>query len=641
MPLLLPKQLRLTCALPSPPPPGLPAGGGPYVNETGTRIYLPAPASAIRALLARGFLLAGLLLVLSAATAFASHYKGGQITYEDKGSGAYLVTYKSYWRSNAVGAISPSYSGAHTKNTSLATIGYTVLPDGATTEVVQQQTVTWSEPGLYTISWTSCCRVRGGSNFPEGSVGLFAAIRYEPGQTSSSPQFYDTPLFNFGFGAPVSFSFNTIDPEGHEQEYALSVPYDTKENLYNSMLASGFRVSDRGVISWQNPGKGIWLVNVKLSEKIDGVLTGAYVFRDFMLFVNESQNTAPVLEPVAARSVREENQLLFMVRATDAEGHAVKLQAAGRPLELGASFEQTSFGSTVSGLFAWTPPAGSKGPYTMQFTATDNASGFPLSSQINVQIDVTGCTPRLLTLGSLGEVCVNATAFALENPFEGGIISGPGVQGNLFSPALAGPGTHQITSTSTEGDCLHVSTQSVTVLPAPTAEVSASHPTIYIGSGRPAAVLLEAKVSGSEGATYRWSNGAAGLSQKVWPTQTTTYTVTATDGRGCSTVAQVTVQVQPVTAQVARQQEARFAVYPNPTQGRQATLEFVLEAKAAYSVELYNLQGMRVALLETGVGEAGELYKVPLDASRLPTGLYLTRLAYGDQIKVLKMVNGF
>ncbi len=98
---------------------------------------------------------------------------------------------------------------------------------------------------------------------------------------------------------------------------------------------------------------------------------------------------------------------------------------------------------------------------------------------------------------------------------------------------------------------------------------------------------------------------------------------------------------QPVVQRQDRQQAARFMVYPNPTQGRQATLEFVLEEKAAYSIEVYNLQGTRVARLEAGVAEAGERYKVPLDGSRLPTGMYLTRLAYGNHVKVLKMVNGF
>jgi hypothetical protein len=635
--------------------------------------------------LMRVLLLVGGFLAASSSAVLASHYKGGQITYEDKGNGTYLVTFKSYWRSNAVGSVNPTYADEHTKDSNLFTISYTVLPDGTTTEVVQQQTVTWAKPGLHTISWTSCCRLRGGSNFPEGSIGLFAAVNYDPAAPSSSPQFYDLPLFNFTAGVPLSFSFNSADPDEHSQEYALSTPYGTQDNLYDRMIATGFSISDKGAISWTNPQKGIWLVNVKLSEKINGQLTGAFMFRDFMLYVNESPNTAPVFESVTAKMISEENQLLFEVRATDAEGQAVKLQAAGVPLSKGASFEQTTFGSASAGVFSWTPPVGARGVYTVQFIATDNAS-FPLSSQINVQIEVTVCTPQQLVLASIGEVCANSPAFALESPFAGGTFSGPGMTGNVFSPALAGVGTHVVTCTYTEGSCTHQSTQEIVVVPAKVADAGPDHK-IYTGYGRTAYALLEGKATGNGPLTFKWSTGATEPTLKVWPTVTTTYTLSVTDATGCSATDEVTVFVeniscgnnndkvlvchngkticiapQAVAAHLAigaylgpcdsrpskpgnatpsakEMKIAHFSVYPNPFQGQKATVEFVLEEKSAYAVDVYNLQGVRVARLEEGVAEAGQVHKVAVDVSSLTSGLYLTKLSAGNQVKYLKVVN--
>src|SRR5688572_12204678 len=171
------------------------------------------------------FVVALLFAVFMSASAYASHYKGGQITYENLGGGTYKVTVKSYWRSQLPGSVVPSYSGSPTLNTNLSTVSLTPLPDGVTVEKVEQQTVTWPTPGLFTISWTSCCRVNGGANFGQTDMGLFAAVNYDPQNPSSSPQFYDLPVFNYAANVPLSFGFNNTDPENHDQQYTLNTPY--------------------------------------------------------------------------------------------------------------------------------------------------------------------------------------------------------------------------------------------------------------------------------------------------------------------------------------------------------------------------------------------------------------------------------
>src|SRR6478672_4805185 len=52
-----------------------------------------------------------LVALLISVASYASHYKGGQITYENLGGGTYKVTVKSYWRSTLPGSVAPSYSG--------------------------------------------------------------------------------------------------------------------------------------------------------------------------------------------------------------------------------------------------------------------------------------------------------------------------------------------------------------------------------------------------------------------------------------------------------------------------------------------------------------------------------------------------
>src|SRR5690606_15987842 len=84
-----------------------------------------------------------LMALFFSLSAYASHYKGGQITYENLGSGTYKITVKSYWRTQLPGTVVPSYTGSPTLNTSLSTVSLTPLPDGVTVEKVEQQTVTW------------------------------------------------------------------------------------------------------------------------------------------------------------------------------------------------------------------------------------------------------------------------------------------------------------------------------------------------------------------------------------------------------------------------------------------------------------------------------------------------------------------
>lgn len=331
--------------------------------------------------------LATLLALFLSVTAYASHYKGGQITYQHLGSGTYKITVKSYWRSQLPGSVIPTYSGSPQLNTSLTAVSLTPLPDGVTVEKVEEQIVTWSQPGFYTISWTSCCRVSNGANFGQTDMGLFAAVNYDPANPSSSPQFYDLPVFNYAANVPLSFGFNNSDPENHQQVYSLDVPYGLTTNPYTAMVATGFSVSGNGIVNWTNPQPGIWLVNVKLEEKINGVLTGAYVYRDFMLNILPTTNHAPVMAPVAGHTVLEGTPLQFTVNATEPDGNYAVLRASGLPMSMGATFVQNTTGSNPTGTFSWTPPAGSAGTYSLQFVATDNVNP-PLSTQITVPVTV-------------------------------------------------------------------------------------------------------------------------------------------------------------------------------------------------------------------------------------------------------------
>ena len=136
---------------------------------------------------------------------------------------------------------------------------------------------------------------------------------------------------------------------------------------------------------------------------------------------------------------------------------------------------------------------------------------------------------------TLSNVCISASAFALQASPAGGTFSGNGVSQGLFNPALAGVGTHILTYSVTDSlGCSNTATRSITVLALPTGGAGADQ-TICLGSS--------ASLTASGGTSYLWSTGATTASINVSPIVTTSYTVQITNAAGCSIVDTVVVNI--------------------------------------------------------------------------------------------------
>ncbi|MBP6256392.1 hypothetical protein KA405_01365 [Patescibacteria group bacterium] len=111
------------------------------------------------------------------------------------------------------------------------------------------------------------------------------------------------------------------------------------------------------------------------------------------------------------------------------------------------------------------------------------------------------------------------------------------------SITVSQPGMYQVTIT--DSDTLQYC-QSVhqVLFTAPGAQVvmGIQSPEICLGKS----ALLKTWVTGNSHFTYLWSNGFTGSEQTVSPSQTTVYSVTVTDGDGCTSVANGLVKVNPL-----------------------------------------------------------------------------------------------
>jgi hypothetical protein len=122
----------------------------------------------------------------------------------------------------------------------------------------------------------------------------------------------------------------------------------------------------------------------------------------------------------------------------------------------------------------------------------------------------------------------------------GGTFSGPGVSGNMFDPAAAGPGTHTISYvvSAQQGAAIAPAADSSTLTVTVTSfSLTASSTDATCTGGNGSATVSPS--GGSAPYTYLWSNGATSATANNLTAGT--YSVTVTDNTGCPSDATVTV----------------------------------------------------------------------------------------------------
>jgi PKD repeat protein len=126
------------------------------------------------------------------------------------------------------------------------------------------------------------------------------------------------------------------------------------------------------------------------------------------------------------------------------------------------------------------------------------------------EVTVTVTDNLTLTFSVPASVCSDADPFLLTSSPEGAVFSGPGVNGQTFSPQVAGVGTHTITATYSNGTCSATATQTITVNPAPVASFN------YSANGS-TVVFSNASVNAT---SYSWDFGDGQTTTATNPSHT-------------------------------------------------------------------------------------------------------------------------
>ncbi|MCX6269720.1 MAG: cohesin domain-containing protein [Bacteroidetes bacterium] len=189
----------------------------------------------------------------------------------------------------------------------------------------------------------------------------------------------------------------------------------------------------------------------------------------------------------------------------------------------GIGINNNTFDPAISGV----------GTFEIAYTYTDGNG----CSNFATQTILVSPLPEV-TFEPVAALCVDAAPVVLVGSPDGGEFSGTGVVGNMFEPALAGPGTWVITYTYTDGNgCSNFATQTVTVNPLPEVYFEPLAPACAFSTP----VTLSAYPAGG---TF---SGDYVTGNVFLPSDPGTYTLTYsyTDGNGCTNTSSQNITVNP------------------------------------------------------------------------------------------------
>ena len=284
-----------------------------------------------------------------------------------------------------------------------------------------------------------------------------------------------------------------------------------------------------------------------------------------------------------------------------------------------------------------TVPVLCNGKWTIDYTAggndplaTDMCFFLVPSGYVPPPCSGCGTLPQEIYTNAIADLCVqryvlpNVTAVASDASICSGdstqLTASGGTQylwntgetSATISVAPTATTTYSVTITDGQGGGA-IATVQVSVLLKPNFGLSATPDSIETGG---TAVLA---VTGAGSTTFLWSTGEIMKTIQVSPMTTTTYTVTATSGNGCTAVDSITVFVNPITSFHVASDATAIKVYPIPVH-ETLYVEVDLPDSRPVFISLCNAMGSDV--IYQLVQPTQSKLTSQVDITGFPTGIY-------------------
>ncbi|MBK8874086.1 MAG: T9SS type A sorting domain-containing protein [Bacteroidetes bacterium] len=293
----------------------------------------------------------------------------------------------------------------------------------------------------------------------------------------------------------------------------------------------------------------------------------------------------------------------------------------------GLTYQWKKYGNPIAGATASSYVATGSGSYRVVVTNASgcSASASPVTVTVNLlpsaSITATGSTA--ICPGS--SVSLNAnTGAGLNYQWKKYSNDISGATGATY--AATGAGTYKVRVTDANGCSKTSNNIAVTVLPSPTASITATGSTTFCAGD---SVKLAA-ASGA-GNTYQWRkgssviNGATGLN--YYAKTTGNYKVTVTATNGCTKNSNVIAVNVP--CRVGEFAEIPFDIYPNPSSG---IFKVVIHENETATLEIKDLTGKIIYMDHLNKNET------EVDLTALAAGIYLAELQTSQMRVVRKIV---
>lgn len=320
---------------------------------------------------------------------FATHNRGGEITYKHLNSNTYEFTITTYTDiSNPNNADRQRLGISYSDNTfdTFPRVGISTISAGVQ-ENIYRGIKTFPGPGNYRISVEDPNRNGGVINIPNSLFTVFfieTTISINPFLgINNSVQLLSKPIDRACLNRLYVHNPAAYDVDGDSLSYEL-IPCRGQ----NGQPIPGYTIPDAtisisinpitGEFLWENPRTiGEYNIAILIREWRAGIQIGS-VIRDMQIVVAPCSNNPPIITPMRDTCIWVGQTLFSTITANDQDNDNITLTGNGEPLLLipdSAIFNQPTTGrGTVSSNFVWQPGCNAvrRQPYQMVFRAVDN-----------------------------------------------------------------------------------------------------------------------------------------------------------------------------------------------------------------------------------------------------------------------------
>lgn len=356
----------------------------------------------------------------------ASHYRAGEITYEQVSGRLYRIIVTTYTDPSSQAnqfTVNIQLDYGDTKIETVNRTSLTMLKGGQTQENVYIALHSYSTDGNYIVSITDPNRVanivniNGGINTDGVAFHLQSVIRINTNGiigSNQSPKLTVKPVLDGCLQFFYMHNPGAYDPDGDSLVYSLGVPKDAGgvpvPNYTMPHASDSFNINPRtGSLYWVVPtGPGLYNILIRITEYRRGVAVG-FVERDMQIRIRDCANSPPTIPVVSNHCVQAGDSVQFPITSTDQNVQTVTIRGYGgafsvpiQPATLDPNPGQGVSLATTSFVWKTTCNHIRYGAYISTIEAMDNFFDNPMATYATFDIKVVGPKPSNLKLKQQG-----------------------------------------------------------------------------------------------------------------------------------------------------------------------------------------------------------------------------------------------